>query len=73
MNDLDVYSVYFMHYALAGFSGGEAQEDKLHACFCLCAIQHVTWYMCILLACYSQVSHKISWPTLLAHMYNCQV
>ena len=59
----------FLYCAWAGFIGGEAWEDKLHAC----CIQHVMWYLCTLLACYSQISYKISWVTLLAHAWKCQV
>ena len=52
-----------MYYAWAGLSGGKTWEDKLHVCYCLCAIQQVMWYMCMLLAHNSGVSHKTSWAT----------
>ena len=63
--------LYFMYCAWAGFSGGKEQEDKLHACYCLCAIQHVTWYVCTLLVCNLWVFWEISLASLLhkTHMH----
>ena len=56
-NGLDTYTSH------TRFGGGEVWEDKLHKCYCSCAIQHVTWYVSILLTYYSRVSHEISWAT----------
>ena len=42
--------LHFVYCACAGFSGGEAWEDKLHACYCSHAIQHVMWFTHTLLA-----------------------
>ena len=36
-------------------AGGEAREDRLHVCYCLRVIQHVTWYVHTLLACYLKI------------------
>ena len=52
--------LYFVYCAWAGFGSGEAREEKLQVYYCLRAIQHVTWYMHTLLACYLQASRKIS-------------
>ena len=52
--------LYFVYFAWAGFSGGEALEDKLYKCYCSHAIQQVMWYVHILLVCYSWVSREIS-------------
>ena len=35
--------LYFAYCAWAGFSGTKTWENKLHACYCLCAIKHIMW------------------------------
>ena len=56
-----------------GFNGGKAWEDKLHMCYYLRAIHHVTWYMYASLTSYSRLSYKISQATLLPCISKCQV
>ena len=51
--------LYLVYCAWAGFGGGEVQVDELHMCYCLHAIQHVTWYVHTLLICYLRLSCKI--------------
>ena len=63
VHDLNGLNGYTLHCAWAGFSSGEAWEDKVHECFCLRAIQHVMWYLHTLLTCYSRLSREISWTT----------
>ena len=62
--------LYFMCCAWTGISGGGAREYKLYVCMLCIAL---TWYLCKLLVCYSEASHKISQVTLLAHTCKCQV
>ena len=62
--------LYFMCCAWTGISGGGAREYKLYVCVLYIAL---TWYLCKLLVCYSEASHKISQVTLLAHTCKCQV
>ena len=68
--------LYFRYCAQTGFNGGEAQEYKLHICYCSCmyytACNMISAYIaCVLL--YLWVSHEISQVTLLALMCKCQV